>query len=153
MNILISACLLGINTRYDGESNKNLELYSIMNKYNLIPVCPEQLGGMSTPRLPSEILGGKAQNVLKGEAKVVNLKGEDVTYNFIKGSQETLNIAKIYGCKTAILKSKSPSCGYGTIYDGTFTRKLIQGNGICAEILSKNGINVFTEKELRIVFK
>lgn len=138
MNILVSACLLGVNCRYDGKNNKNSELCLIMNKYNLIPICPEQLGGMTTPRLPSEIIGGR----------VINSQGRDISYHFIKGAQEALYIAKAYNCKRAILKSKSPSCGYGSIYDGSFSGKLIDGNGICAEMLINNGIEIFTENDL-----
>ncbi|TAH61230.1 MAG: DUF523 domain-containing protein [Gottschalkiaceae bacterium] len=148
MNILISACLLGINCRYDGKSNKVSALSSIMDKYNLIPVCPEQLGGMTTPRFPSEIIGGKASDVIEGKARVINNQGQDVTYHFIKGAEEALNIAKIFNCKSAILKSKSPSCGYGAIYDGTFNGKLTNGNGICTETLINNGIKVYSEKDI-----
>ena len=148
MNILVSACLLGVNCRYDGKNNKISILPSLMDKFTLIPVCPEQLGGMTTPRLPSEIIGGKASIVLEGKAKVKNSQGQDVTYNFVKGAQEALYIAKVFKCKRAILKSKSPSCGCGAIYDGTFSGKLINGNGICAEMLINDGIEVFTEKDL-----
>lgn len=148
MNVLISACLLGINCRYDGKSNKVSLLSSLMDKFTLIPVCPEQLGGMTTPRLPSEIIGGKASNVFEGKAKVVNSEYQDVTYNFVKGAREALYIAKVYKCKTAILKSNSPSCGYGAVYDGTFNGKLINGNGICVEMLINDGIEIFSEKDL-----
>ena len=148
MNILVSACLLGLNTRYDGCNNINSEVCSIMNDFNIIPICPEQLGGMSTPRLPSEIHGGNARDVLEGRARVINSEGDEVTDKFIRGADETLNIAKIYNSKMAILKSKSPSCGYGNVYDGSFSKVLKEGNGISTELLIQNGIIVFSEKDI-----
>ncbi|SHJ11990.1 DUF523 domain-containing protein [Lutispora thermophila] len=139
MNILVSACLLGINTRYDGGSCFNKKIEALLSDHNPIPICPEQLGGLSTPRLPSEIQ--------QGSDMVKNIKGEDVTINFHKGAQEALKIALLNNCKYAILKSKSPSCGYGFIYDGTFTGKLIPGNGVFAQLLIENGIMVYTEDD------
>ena len=138
MNILVSACLLGVNCRYDGTGELNQELKSKMGQYNLIPVCPEQLGGMTTPRNPSERI----------EDKFISVTGEDVTSSFMKGANETLKIAKLYGCSLAILKERSPSCGYGQIYDGSFSGKLINGNGISAELLSANGIRVIGESKI-----
>ena len=153
MNILVSACLLDVNCKYNGASNKNKELYSYMDKYNLIPVCPEQLGGMPTPRYPCEILGGDAKDVIEGRGKVVNSMGEDVTYHFIKGAEEVVNLANLYVCNAAILKSRSPSCGVGKVYDGSFTSTLKEGNGICAELLKQKGFEVYTEMDFKRILK
>lgn len=138
MNVLISACLLGINCRYDGGENLIKEIEKLKERYNLIPVCPEIFGGLSTPREPAEIIDGK----------VINRRGEDVTENFVKGAKETLYLAKLFNCKYAILKERSPSCGYGKIYDGTFSGKLVDGNGITAELLAKNGIEIIGESQI-----
>ncbi|MBZ4663401.1 MAG: hypothetical protein JG776_1103 [Caloramator sp.] len=143
--ILVSACLLGVCCKYNGGDNKNQKVVDLVKKYNLIPVCPEQLGGLSTPRKPAEITAEDAKKVLDGIGKVVNVCGEDVTENFIKGAYETLKLAKLYDVKIAILKSKSPSCGCGFIYDGSFSGKLKSGNGVTTELLIQNGIKVYTE--------
>ncbi|CCJ34476.1 DUF523 domain-containing protein [Caloramator australicus] len=150
--ILVSACLCGVNCKYDGGNNFNEFLYRKLKEGKLIPICPEQLGGMTTPRLPSEIIGS-AKDVLEGKGQVVNIKGEDVTKFFIKGAYETLNIAKAFNCKAAILKSKSPSCGKGYVYDGTFSNKLKEGNGITVELLLKNGVEVVDEKDVAAIEK
>ncbi|MDO6355911.1 DUF523 domain-containing protein [Caloramator sp. CAR-1] len=150
--ILVSACLCGVNCKYDGGNNFNEFLYQKLEEGKLIPICPEQLGGMTTPRLPSEIIGS-AKDVLEGKGQVVNIKGEDVTKFFIKGAYETLNIAKALNCKAAILKSKSPSCGKGYVYDGTFSNKLKEGNGITVELLLKNGVEVVDEKDVAAIEK
>jgi len=135
---LCSACLLGINCRYDGKIIPNNEVIRLAKREILIPVCPEQLGGLSTPREPSE------QNV----GKVITISGVDVTSNFIKGAEQVLLLAKIYGIKEAILKQESPSCGCGRIYDGTFSNRLIQGDGVTTILLKKNKIKVITEEDL-----
>ena len=139
MNIIVSACLLGINSRYDGDSCNSEGVKALLKRHNLMPVCPEQLGGMSTPRYPSEISAGSGT--------VKNRHGEDVTLFFMKGAEEALRIAHLYGCKYAILKSKSPSCGHGLIYDGTFSGKLIEGNGLCTQMFINDGIKVYTEND------
>ncbi|NLY76612.1 MAG: DUF523 domain-containing protein [Tissierellia bacterium] len=138
MNILISACLLGVNCRYDGKENLINGIEKLKEIYNLIPICPEIYGGLTTPREPAEIIDGK----------VINRRGEDVTKNFVKGAKETLYLAKLFNCKYAILKERSPSCGYGRIYDGSFSGNLVDGNGITAELLSKNGIKVIGESQI-----
>ena len=138
MNILISACLLGVNCRYDGGGKLIEGIEKLKEIYNLIPICPEIYGGLQTPREPAEIINGK----------VVNRKGKDVNENFHRGANETLHLAKLYNCKYAILKERSPSCGFGKIYDGTFSGNLVKGNGITAELLSKNGIKVIGESEI-----
>jgi len=135
---LCSACLLGINCRYDGKIIPNNEVIRLAKREILIPVCPEQLGGLSTPREPSEQNGGK----------VITISGVDVTCNFIKGAEQVLTLAQIYGMKEAILKQESPSCGCGRIYDGTFSNRLIRGDGVTTILLKKNKIKVIKEEDL-----
>lgn len=147
MKILVSACLLGINTRYDACNSLNEIIANLCKSHFLIPVCPEQLGGLSTPRLPVELVGGDGKGVILGEAFAKNCEGLDLSYNFIKGAKETLNIAKLYDCKFAILKAKSPSCGVNCIYDGTFSKVIKSGNGVTAQLLIENGIKVLNETD------
>lgn len=135
---LCSACLLGKNCRYDGKSKPNKKVLELSKKEKLFPVCPEELGGLPTPRIPSEIRDGR----------VVTKDGEDVTEKFKKGAEETLKIAKENNITEAILKQESPSCGCGKIHDGTFSGKVIDGWGITADLLRKNGIKVISEEEL-----
>ena len=135
---LVSACLAGVKCRYDGSAKPCKKVIELVKKGQAIPVCPEQLGGLPTPRIASEQKGNK----------VFNKEGKDLTKEFEKGAQEALNIAKIAGCKEAILKSKSPSCGFGLIYDGSFTGTLIKGDGVFAELLKANNIKVMTEEEI-----
>jgi len=137
--ILISACLLGINCKYSGENNKIKGLEELLKKEILIPVCPEQLGGLETPRKPSEII---TKNRIK---YVVDKNGNDVTSQFLKGAEETLKIVNMYNIKEAILKSNSPSCGCGTIYDGTFSGKIVKGDGITSALLKSKNIKIFNE--------
>ena len=149
--IIVSACLLGENCKYSGGNNKseNVIKYLEDKEYNL--VCPEQLGGLSTPRNPSEIItyGNKDGNdVLSGCTKVLSNKGIDVTKNFIQGAEETLKIAKEHNVKTAILKAGSPSCGYKKIYDGSFLGNKIQGMGVTAAILNKENIALLDEDDI-----
>nr|VFK20459.1 MAG: Uncharacterized conserved protein YbbK, DUF523 family [Candidatus Kentron sp. LFY] len=135
---LCSACLLGIDCRYDGGNNKNGKVLELAREEVLIPVCPEQCGGLPTPRIPSE---------QRGE-QVVTKKGEDVTENFQRGAHGSLLLARLYGIGEAILKQRSPSCGVGEIYDGTFSGKVISGNGVTATLLKENGIKLMSEEEL-----
>ena len=134
--VLVSACLLGVDCKYNGGNNYDEEIFKELENYELIPVCPEIFGGLSTPRKPSEIVGDK----------VINNEGLDVTNNFKRGAEETLELAKKLGVKKAILKAKSPSCGNGKIYDGTFTGTIIDGDGITTKLLKENGIEVITLK-------
>ena len=138
MNILISGCLLGLKCRYDAKEKKLPEIEKLIESYNLIPVCPEQLGGLPTPRIPAE----------RVKDRIITQVGVDATKEYQIGAEEALKIAKLYNCKKAILKEKSPSCGCGKIYDGTFSRNLIVGNGVTADLLLKNGIEVFGESEI-----
>jgi len=140
---ICSACLLGIKCRYDGKEKKNRKVINHSRKEILIPVCPEQLGGLSTPREPAEQRG----------KKVFTKSGKDVSKNFKKGAEQVLEIAKLYGIKEAILKQRSPSCGNGQIYDGTFSGKTIKGDGVTASLLKKNGINYEREKILSESFE
>ena len=149
--IIVSACLLGENCKYSGGNNKSENVIKYLEDKEYILVCPEQLGGLSTPRNPSEIItyGNKDGNdVLSGCTKVLSNKGIDVTKNFIQGAEETLKIAKEHNAKTAILKAGSPSCGYKKIYDGTFLGNKIQGMGVTAAILNKENIAVLDEDDI-----
>ncbi|MBA7654382.1 hypothetical protein ES703_62260 [subsurface metagenome] len=135
---LCSACLLGIKCRYDGKSKLNKKAIKLSKKEILIPVCPEQMGGLSTPREIAE----------KKKGKVITKSGKDVTLNFKKGAREVFKIAKLLGIKKAILKQRSSSCGCGKIYDGTFSGKFIKGDGVTAALLKRNKIKVITEEDL-----
>ncbi len=136
--LLVSACLIGCACRYDGGSVPNEEVLRLKEKYELIPVCPEQLGGLPTPRLPSERVYGK----------VLMKNGADVTAQFEKGAETALYLAKTLGASSAVLKARSPSCGMGEIYDGRFSGTLTKGDGVTAALLQANGIPVFTEENL-----
>ncbi|OIN90146.1 DUF523 domain-containing protein [Candidatus Berkelbacteria bacterium CG_4_9_14_0_2_um_filter_42_30] len=135
---LCSACLLGINCRYDGKIKSNKKVLALAKKEILIPVCPEQLGGQATPRPDAEIVGNK----------VLEPDGTDITKEFKKGAREVLKIAKLFGVKEAILKQRSPSCGSGQIYDGSFSHKIIKGDGITTWLLKKHDIKIISEEEL-----
>lgn len=146
--ILVSACLLGINCKYNGDNNKNEKVEEYLKDKQFILVCPEQLGGLTTPREPSEIIKLGGNGVIDGKTSVINNKRLDVTKQFKKGALETLKIANLYECKKAILKEGSPSCGSSLIYDGTFTGKKISGFGVTTALLRKNGIEVISENDL-----
>lgn len=146
---LVSACLLGVNCRYDGQNNLNEKVMRLVEKEVLIPVCPEQLGGLGTPREPMEIIGGGGSEVLDGKARVINRSNKDVTENLVRGAEETLKVAKSLGVKEAILKARSPSCGCGKIHSGTFPDRLVEGDGVTAALLKGSGIRVITEEGLR----
>lgn len=142
-NVLISACLLGVDCKYNGSNNKLDDeiIHSLKEKYNLIPVCPEIMGGMPTPRNPVEITDGK----------VFDNDGVEFTKEFEKGSEEVLKLAKLYDTTIAILKENSPSCGSNYIYDGTFNHQKIKGMGIAAHKLSKENIKLFNEENIKIL--
>ena len=140
MNILISACLLGHKCRYDGKDKNRIDL-SPLDGHNLIPVCPEVEGGLPVPRPPAE----------RVFSYIINKEGNDVTSEFTLGAEIALKRALEYDCGIAILKAKSPSCGKGRIYDGTFTGTLTDGNGVTAELLLANGIDVYTEDEISLI--
>ena len=145
---LCSACLLGVKCRYDGKIKPHPKVLELAKKEILIPICPEQFGGQSTPRLDVEIQSGDGLKVLNGTAKCVESNGTEVTQQFISGAEEVLKLAKLYGIKEAILKQRSPSCGSGQIYDGTFSKTLIKGDGVTTALLKRKGIKVISEEEL-----
>ena len=147
--LLVSACLLGINSKYNGENNINHLLVENCPELNIIPFCPEQIGGLPTPRNACEIANGMTgKDVLEGNAKVMDNEGNDVTHQFVMGAKEALNIAKLQNVVYAILKKRSPSCGCNYIYDGSFQGNLHQGNGVTAELFQANGIKTFTEDDI-----
>ena len=142
-NVLISACLLGFVCKYCGGSNKLTEqqLAALRERFRLIPVCPETAGGLPTPRDPSERLGDK----------VVSNQGRDETAQYQKGAETALTLDRRYGCKAALLKEKSPSCGSGLIYDGSFTGTLVTGDGVAAQMLKEEGLIVFGESDTELL--
>lgn len=137
-NLLISECLCGVCCRYDGDHNRIECLEELKNVYNLVPVCPEVLGGLLTPRPPAERVGNRVQTK----------NGVDVTEQFKRGAALVLAIAIEKNCRCALLKAKSPSCGYGELYDGTFTRTLVNGVGVTSELLLQHDIQIYTEKNV-----
>ena len=136
--ILVSRCLLGENCTYRGDSNFCEKVAALSEKYELITVCPEADGGLSIPRDPAERQGDK----------VISKTGKDVTAEYVKGAEIALEKALECGVSFAVMKARSPSCGSGVIYDGTFTGTKIQGDGVAAELLKKQGIRVITEEEI-----
>ena len=136
--LLISSCLLGNNVKYNGKNNYIKEVELLKNKYNLIVICPEVMGGLPIPRIPSEILNGK----------VINKEGMDVTNNFNKGADEAIKLVKKYNIKKALLKEGSPSCGSHYIYDGTFTSTKVDGYGVTTKKLIELGLDIYSEKEI-----
>ena len=142
-NVLISACLLGFECKYCGGSNKlpEQQLAALGECFRLIPACPETAGGLPTPRDPSERLGDK----------VVSNQGRDVTAQYQKGAETALWLARRYDCKAALLKEKSPSCGSGQIYDGSFTGTLVTGDGVAAQMLKEEGLIVFGESDVDLL--
>lgn len=138
MKILVSNCLLGCECRYKGDGMPVEDIIALAKEHTLIGVCPEQMGGLSTPRDPSEIVG----------ERVISCAGRDVTAQYQKGAQTALHLAKLNAVDCAVMKANSPSCGKGQIYDGSFTGKKILGDGITVRLLKEAGIPVFTENEL-----
>ncbi|SHE65505.1 Uncharacterized conserved protein YbbK, DUF523 family [Seinonella peptonophila] len=145
---IVSACFAGIECRYDGRANRVTKIQEMIKKGEAIPVCPEQLGGLSTPRLPAQIVGGSGEDVLDGKAKVIDQAGNDVTEAFIRGAEQALQMAKLTGATEAILKERSPSCGSCVIYDGTFEGTKKAGQGVTTALLKRHGIRVKSEEEL-----
>ena len=135
--ILVSACLLGVPCRYDGTGKSDERIVTLAKSRCLIPVCPEQLGGLSTPRPPAERCG----------TRVLTRDDRDVTAPFLRGAEETLRLARLFSCQIAILKANSPSCGSGQIYDGRFCGRLVPGDGMTAALLKQDGLTVLSEKD------
>ena len=147
MMYIISACLCGVNCKYSGKNNLNEKCMKLFREGKAILVCPEQLGGLQTPRNPVE-LDSCAKEVVEGDGKAVDNSGNDVTKQFLDGAYETLRIAKEAGINKAILKEGSPSCGCNLVYDGTFCGNKIEGKGVTAYILEQEGINVISDEDL-----
>lgn len=137
---MISACLVGKNVKYDGKNN-SIDLSELEKRYELVPFCPEVEGGLPTPRSPSEIVSFEP-------LQLINKDGVDVTKEFVKGAKKCADLVKKEGIKKAILKSKSPSCGEGKVYDGTFSKKLISGDGVSVQELKKIGVKIYDELSL-----
>lgn len=143
MKILISGCLLGLCCRYDGASRPHADAAALAERHTLIPVCPEQLGGLPTPRPPAERQG----------ERVVAKDGTDVTVQYRRGAEEALKLCRLFGCEAAVLKERSPSCGHGEIYDGSHTGTLTAGDGVTAQLLTANGIPVYGESQIETLLK
>ena len=141
--ILVSACLLGLDCRYDGKNCYIGKIEELKKHAVLIPVCPEQMGGLPTPRVPAEIQG----------ERLISREGTDVTSNYEKGAEMALKIAQINGCDMALLKQKSPSCGHGRIYDGSFSSNIIEGEGNTTKLLLNNGIRCYSDEEIDDLLK
>ena len=142
MKILISACLLGVCCRYDGASKPHPLAAALAERYPLVPVCPEQLGGLPTPRPPAERRDGR-----------VATQSGDVTEQYRRGAEETMKLCKLFDCEAAVLKERSPSCGHGQVYDGTFSATLTAGDGVTAELLAAHGIPVYGESRIEALLK
>ena len=148
--IVVSGCLLGINCTFSGENRRNEKTIELMKKHTLIPICPEQLGGLPTPRAPQIIEAGSGEDVLDGNSRVINRDGKVDTQSFIRGAEEALQIAKLVNAKIAILKERSPSCGVNKIYNHLNKEEdnLVRGKGVAAALLQRNGMQIFSEEEL-----
>ena len=141
--VMVSMCLAGKICRYDAKVRQSSLMDELKAKNEeVILFCPECMGGLQTPREPAEIIGGSGEDVLCGTARLINKTGEDVTKEFLAGAQETLALAEKIKPSVIYMKSRSPSCGKGCIYDGTFSGKLIAGNGVTAALLMKHGYRV-----------
>jgi len=145
--IILSACLAGKNCRWDGRNNRKEEFRRWVEEGLALSVCPEELGGLPTPRTPAEITGGSGEDVLDGKAKVVNREGKDVTKEYLKGAYEVLNLVRKKGIKKAIFKVRSSSCGRDKIYNGSFNHILKKGNGVTCALLVREGVEVITDEE------
>lgn len=145
--ILISACLCGLNCKYNGGSNEHPVFADMLDRGEVVTVCPEVLGGLPIPRKPAEIINGTGYDVLEGTAQVISNDGEDLTTPFLLGAKRTLELAREYDVNLVILKSNSPSCGVGEIYDGTFSHRLREGCGVTAALLNENGFSVVSDVE------
>ena len=143
IKLLVSACLLGCRCRYDGAAKRHPQALRLAKQYILVPVCPEQLGGLPTPRPPAERRG---ERVLTGT-------GTDVTEQYRRGAEETLRLCRVLCCGAAVLKERSPSCGAGTVYDGTFSGVLASGDGVTAALLRDGGIPVYGESQIEKLLK
>ena len=152
--LVISDCLLGVACNHEGRGSPRAVVDDLARQYRLVPVCPEVLGGLSTPRAAAEIQGGDGADVLarpssgsSAAARVVNIDGEDVTGAYRRGAEAAVAVAKAVGAERAVLKARSPSCGSGAVYDGTFSRRLVPGRGVTAAALAAAGLAVCSEED------
>lgn len=146
--LLISACLLGVACNHEGRGSPRAVVEELARHYRLVPVCPEVLGGLSTPRAPAELQGGDGVDVVVGTAaRVVNIEGEDVTAAYRRGAEAAVAVALAVGAERAVLKARSPSCGSSAVYDGTFSRRLVPGRGVTAAALAAAGLEVGSEED------
>jgi uncharacterized protein YbbK (DUF523 family) len=145
--ILISSCLVGMNTTYHGGNNEHAVFVEMLQRGEVIPVCPEQLGGLPTPRQRSEIKDGDAQQVINGNGRVIHPDGQDITSLFMKGAQEVLMLAQLLKSQYIIFKENSPSCGVHAVYDGTFREGLITGSGVTTALLQSHGFKVYSDRD------
>lgn len=148
MMIAVSACLMGIPCRYDGKAKYSPQIIGKLKDKEIIAICPEVLGGLPVPRKPVEIMNGTGSQVLRGERKVYDKEGKDLTSFFLKGARLTLQLLQIHEVKMACLKENSPSCGVNYVYDGKFRNQKLKGSGITSSMLVSNGIDVFSEYEI-----
>jgi uncharacterized protein YbbK (DUF523 family) len=152
--ILVSACLLGIDCTYNNQNHKNEYVLQLMKFRKLLPICPEQLGGLPTPREPQVLVKGSGKDVLKNKTQVINQKQIDVTNNFLNGANEANKLVQLYKIKYAIMKEKSPSCGVNFIYNKTEKcEKLIEGNGVTTAKLLENGLTIYSENDLKKILQ
>ncbi|KZR57648.1 DUF523 domain-containing protein [Bacillus badius] len=149
--ILVSSCLAGLEVRYNGSHSLDSSVRDLIKNGKAIAVCPELMGGFSTPREPAEIVGGTGEDVLRGTAKVIEKSGRDVTELYIKGAYETLEKAKEVNASIVVLKEYSPSCGSTMIYNGEFQHKKMAGIGVTAALLLKNQVKVVSEEKLHSI--
>lgn len=139
---MVSACLAGYPCRYDGRAKPDDAVIDAVSRGEMLPVCPEALGGLPCPREPAQISGGNGADVMRGTARVLTRDGRDVTKEFLRGAHAAVELCRRYGINEAILTDKSPSCGCGQVYDGSFSGRLITGKGVCAQALAEAGIDV-----------
>ena len=152
--LLISACLLGVACNHEGRGSPRAVVDELAERYRLVPVCPEVLGGLPTPRAAAELTGGEGADVLAGPgpdgsggARVVNINGDDVTAAYRRGAEAAVAVARAVGATRAVLKARSPSCGSAAVYDGTFSRRLVPGRGVTAAALEAAGLEVGSEED------
>ncbi|MGA4838556.1 DUF523 domain-containing protein [Streptomyces sp. G45] len=141
-SVLVSACLRGVPCRFDGRAKAAAEVDAVLAGRAVVPFCPEAAGGLPTPRRPAELVGGDGHDVLDGTARVVDDTGRDVTAAFVDGAHRALAKARATGCAEAVLMPRSPSCGCGAVYDGSFSGELVPGDGVTAALLERNGVAV-----------
>lgn len=145
--ILVSSCLAGLKVRYDAHHSLNDNVRKLVEENKAITICPELLGGFSTPREPCEIIGGDGEDVLNGKARVIERSGRDVTDSYLKGAYTTLDKAIEIGATIVVLKENSPSCGSSMIYNGEFTGSRVPGNGVTSALLKRNRLRVISEEQ------